>query len=83
MFIAKSHIKCNQISFWYDVFSHHWGMTGMMVRYFLYGLLLSSHWIEGTSAGNLLFFYHKIRGFPVKFPLNQSIDIAKNSHKTS
>ena len=80
MFIAKK--LTSNLSFWYDMYSHHWGMTGMMVRYFLYGLLLSSHWIEGTSAGNHG-FYHKKWGFPVNFPLNQSIDMAKNSHKMS
>jgi hypothetical protein len=33
----------------------------------------SMDWFKGKSAGNHS-FYHQIWGFPVKFPLNQSIE---------
>ena len=34
----------------------------------------SMDWVKGKSTGNHI-FSHEIWGFPVKFPLNQSIDI--------
>ena len=39
----------------------------------------SMDWLKGKFAGNQG-FYHQIWGFPVKFPLDQSIDHGK-SHK--